>query len=127
MGFSAGEDVMIKKLPLALISVLLVYLASFFFVSLFYEYPIGDGWTYAKVAKHFYETGQFQILPWYGQSLIAQIGWAFLFLLPYGFSFSALHLSSAVMGFLAILFLPSHEASPLSGERAILGNSSFDH
>jgi len=93
-----------KKLPVALISVLFVYLVSFFFVSPFYEYPIGDGWTYAKVAKHFYEKGQFQTLPWYGQSLIAQIWWAFLFLLPYGFSFSALHLSSAVMGFWAILF-----------------------
>lgn len=81
-----------------------IYGLSFLFVSPFYEYPIGDAWTYAKVARSFYETGTFQILPWYGQSLLFQIGWAHLFLFPFGFSFSALHLSNAVMGCLAILF-----------------------
>ena len=93
-----------KKFPFYLGLLLFVYLASFFVVSPFYEYPIGDAWTYARVAKTFFETGQFRTLPWYGQSLIFQILWAFLFLLPSGFSFSALNVSNAVMGIAAILF-----------------------
>ncbi|MFH1857516.1 MAG: glycosyltransferase family 39 protein [Candidatus Omnitrophota bacterium] len=93
-----------KKWPFYLMPAFAVYLLSLLLVSPLYEFPIGDAWVYAKVAKHFYETGQFLILPWYGQSLLVQIGWAYLFLLPFGFSFSALNLSSVAMGVLAILF-----------------------
>jgi len=93
-----------RKILLSLGLILFLYLLSFFLVSPFYEYPVGDAWSYAKVAKHFFETGKFETLRWYGQSLVAQIWWSALFLIPAGFSFSALHLSNAVLGALAIVF-----------------------
>lgn len=115
-----------RKLPVTLIALWGLYLLTFCVASPLYEHPFGDDWTYSRVAKHFYETGTFQTLSWYGQSLVAQIWWASLFLWPFGFSFSALHLSNAVMGAVAILFFYLLTRSlQFQKKRGILGGGFF--
>ncbi len=93
-----------KKASSGLLLLFGIYFLTCIGVSPFYDYPIGDAWAYAKVAKHFYETGRFEILFWYVQSLVFQVVWALFFLIPFGFSFSLLNFSNTVMGGFALLF-----------------------
>jgi hypothetical protein len=62
--------------------------------------PFHDDWTYAWSVEHLLKTGQLRILDWSVHYPFTQILWGTLFCLPFGFSFSALRLSTVVLAWL---------------------------
>ncbi|SFC13244.1 glycosyltransferase family 39 protein [Spirosoma endophyticum] len=62
------------------------------------EFPFNDDWAYAQSVKVLVEKGTFFFSSWTAVNLIAQIGWGALFCLPFGFSFTALRISTLVAG-----------------------------
>jgi hypothetical protein len=86
----------VVPLPLAL--VLAVYAMALAVLSPFYEYPVGDDWTYAQAAKTLFEEGRLVIPDPSIASLIFQTVWSYPFLLLAGrFSFAALHLATVTL------------------------------
>jgi hypothetical protein len=75
----------------------LAIIVSIFLVNPLYEYPVGDDWTYALSVWHFMETGRLRVPDESAASLIFQTAWGALFCWPFGFSFSALHLSTLAL------------------------------
>jgi hypothetical protein len=67
--------------------------------------PFHDDWTYAWSVEHLLETGQLRILDWSVHYPFTQILWGTLFCLPFGFSFSALRLSTVVLAWFGALAL----------------------
>jgi hypothetical protein len=85
-------------------------LALFFYFPALLIYPLSnlpfhDDWTYAWSVEHLLQTGQLQILDWSVHYPLTQILWGALFCLPFGFSFSALRLSTVVLAWLGALAL----------------------
>lgn len=76
---------------------LLAIIVSILLVNPLYEYPVGDDWTYALSVQYFLETGHLRLPDESAASLIFQTLWGALFCWPFGFSFSALHLSTLVL------------------------------
>lgn len=62
------------------------------------EFPFNDDWLYAQSVKALVETGKFYMAPLTSVNLFVQIGWGALFCLPFGFSFTALRISTLVAG-----------------------------
>lgn len=83
---------------------LLVYLAAVLLVNPSGEFPLNDDWAYAKVVKHFLETGEILFSDWQGMTLLSQLLWGTLFCLPFGFSFLALRISTLVLSVVALFF-----------------------
>ena len=67
--------------------------------------PFIDDWTYAWSVEHLLRTGQLKILDWSVSLNVAQVLWGALFCLPFGFSFTALRLSTWVTSLLALVGL----------------------
>jgi hypothetical protein len=72
---------------------------------LFANVPLHDDWTYAWSVEHFLKTGKLEVLDWSIHYPFAQILWGALFCLPFGFSFSALRLSTVMLAWLGALAL----------------------
>lgn len=68
----------------------------------FGEFPLNDDWSFTIAVKRFVEQGTFHPTGWTGMTLLSHTLWGSLFVLPEGFSFSALRLSSHVMAMVAI-------------------------
>ncbi len=66
------------------------------------EFPSNDDWAFALSVREAVEHGRFFVSGWAGMNLIAQIGWGSLFCLPFGFSFTALRISTLVAGGLGL-------------------------
>lgn len=75
-----------------------IVVGSILLVNPLYNYPVGDDWTYALSVKHLYETGHLRLADESAASIIFQVVWGYLFCLPFGFSFGALHLSTLALG-----------------------------
>ena len=58
--------------------------------------PFIDDWTYAWSVEHLLRTGELKILDWAVSQNVAQVLWGALFCAPFGFSFTALRLSTWV-------------------------------
>ena len=84
---------------------LLVYFAAAILLHLFANVPLHDDWTYAWSVEHFLKTGQLAVLDWSIHYPFAQILWGALFCLPFGFSFSALRVSTVMLAWLGALAL----------------------
>jgi Dolichyl-phosphate-mannose-protein mannosyltransferase len=84
---------------------LLVYFSAAILLHLFANVPLHDDWTYAWSVEHFLKTGKLQVLDWSVHYPFAQILWGALFCLPFGFSFSALRVSTVVLAWLGALAL----------------------
>ena len=67
------------------------------------NFPLNDDWAYGYSVRALVEQGEIRFSDWTATNLIAQVVWGALFCLPYGFSFTALRLSTAVLGFAGIL------------------------
>ena len=63
----------------------------------FQNAPFVDDWTYAWSVEHFLQTRELKILDWSTSIHVVQTLWASLFCLPFGFSFTALRLSTWVL------------------------------
>ncbi len=84
---------------------LFAYFATGIALRLFADVPLDDDWTYAWSVEHFLKTGKLQVLDWSIHYPFAQILWGALFCLPFGFSFSALRVSTVVLAWLGSLAL----------------------
>jgi hypothetical protein len=82
-----------------------LYFSAAILLHLFADVPFHDDWTYAWSVEHLLKTGELQILDWSVHYPFAQILWGALFCLPYGFSFSALRVSTVVLAWLGALAL----------------------
>ena len=83
----------------------LFYFSAAILLHLFANVPFHDDWTYAWSVERFLKTGKLQVLDWSIHYPFAQILWGALFCLPFGFSFSALRVSTAVLAWLGALAL----------------------
>ena len=84
---------------------ILPYFSAAIPLHLFANVPFHDDWTYAWSVEHFLKTGQLQVLDWSIHYPFAQILWGALFCLPFGFSFSALQVSTVVLAWVGALAL----------------------
>src|ERR1041384_2303938 len=89
-----------KKNHLLLISCLWLLLAII--INSYGEFPYNDDWAYAQSVKALVETGTFFMSGWTSVNLLTQIGWGALFCLPFGFSFTALRISTLAAGLLGL-------------------------
>ena len=65
--------------------------------------PFIDDWTYAWSVEQLLKTGELRITDWSAHYPLAQILWGTIFCLPFGFSFSALRVSTVVLAWLGAL------------------------
>ena len=82
-----------------------LYFSPAILLHLFASVPFHDDWTYAWSVEHFLKTGELQVLDWSIHYPFAQILWGALFCLPFGFSLSALRVSTVVLAWLGALAL----------------------
>jgi hypothetical protein len=68
------------------------------------EFPLNDDWTYARAVKTLLDGGGLNF-PDISTNIIAQILWGALFCLPFGFSFTALRISTLTLGVIGVLAL----------------------
>ena len=69
------------------------------------EVPLNDDWAYSHVVRTLVEQGRFEFTDWQSMPLLTQVLWGALFCLPFGFSFTALRVSTLVAGYLGALAL----------------------
>ena len=68
----------------------------------FQNAPFVDDWVYAWSVEHLLKAGELKILEYSGAINLPQVLWATLFTFPYGFSFSALRVSTFVLAILSL-------------------------
>src|SRR5690349_20315443 len=71
----------------------------------FQDTPFIDDWTYAWSVEHLLRTGQLKILDWSVSVNVVHVLWGALFCVPFGFSFTALRVSTWVASLLALVGL----------------------
>jgi len=67
------------------------------------DFPLNDDWAWGGAVKTLYETHVLTIPGWADAAVVGQMLWGLLFCLPAGFSFTALRISTAVLGLAAVL------------------------
>jgi len=69
------------------------------------EVPLNDDWAYSHVVRTLVEQGRFEFTDWQSMPLLTQVLWGALFCLPFGFSFTALRVSTLVAAYLGAVAL----------------------
>jgi 4-amino-4-deoxy-L-arabinose transferase-like glycosyltransferase len=69
------------------------------------EFPLNDDWAYAAAVKTLLGGGGIRLPGWTTVNLIAQVFWGALFCLPFGLSYTALRISTLVLGLTGVLAL----------------------
>lgn len=69
------------------------------------EFALNDDWVYALAVRSILDTGRFALPSPAAANVIAQAYWGALFCLPFGFSFTALRISTLVFGGIGVLAL----------------------
>jgi 4-amino-4-deoxy-L-arabinose transferase-like glycosyltransferase len=67
------------------------------------NFPLNDDWAYAASVRALVETGEYRLSHWTATNLLVQVLWGALFCLPFGFSFTALRISTLVLGLAGVL------------------------
>jgi 4-amino-4-deoxy-L-arabinose transferase-like glycosyltransferase len=67
------------------------------------EFPLNDDWSYSYAVKSLVEHHHLELSGFTSMPLLAQVFWGALFCLPFGFSFTALRISTIVLGLFGIL------------------------
>jgi hypothetical protein len=83
--------------------VLILFLIAVAAVNPLREMPYDDDWAFSETAKHFLETGQYRLNAWLAPNMPFQTVWGALFCLPFGYSFSALRISTIVLGMVGLV------------------------
>lgn len=97
-GNKQGLTTLILPLVLSCVWILMVFL-----VNPIGEFPLNDAWSYSKSVSLLVNKSRLHFTGWVSVPLIAQVFWGALFCLPFGFSFTALRLSTLVLGLIGIL------------------------
>src|SRR5258708_2833540 len=93
----------------------------------FQNVPFVDDWAYAWPVEHLLQTGEMRILDWSTSINVAQVLWGALFSIPFGFSFTALRISTFVLaigglcGFYLLLRELSTNRAQRTAAAAVLG------
>ncbi|GAB4029443.1 glycosyltransferase family 39 protein [Spirosoma gilvum] len=85
-----------------LLFILAAWVLSVLAINPYGEFPFNDDWAYALSVQALVEKHSFFMSPWTSANLLVQIGWGALFCLPFGFSFTALRISTLVAGLLGL-------------------------
>jgi hypothetical protein len=67
------------------------------------NFPLSDDWCYGRVVHSLVEQGSLRFPKWGAPTLIAQALWGAIFCMPFGFSFTALRMSTLVLGLVGVL------------------------
>jgi hypothetical protein len=67
------------------------------------DFPLNDDWAYGSAVRSLVQEGDFRLSGWTATNLFGQVLWGALFCLPLGFSFTALRVSTLVLGLAGIL------------------------
>jgi Dolichyl-phosphate-mannose-protein mannosyltransferase len=104
---TAFECLVMLALKTVVPAVILFFLYSTSAILLhpFANLPFHDDWTYAWSVEHLLKTGELQVLDWSVHYPFVQILWGTVFCLPFGFSFSALRISTVMLASLGALAL----------------------
>jgi hypothetical protein len=103
--FGVSSNSAVFKILAPAATLVLLYSSAAIIIHPFVNLPFHDDWTYAWSVEHFLKTGKLQVLDWSIHYPFAQILWGALFCLPFGFSFSALRISTVVLAWLGALAL----------------------
>ena len=97
-----SKEVILRRLsPAALVT--LVWVSTAILVNPVGEFPLNDDWAYAWSVKVLLEQGTFRLSDWTATNLAPQVVWGTLFCMPFGFSFTALRVSTLVAGLAGLL------------------------
>jgi hypothetical protein len=88
---------------ISLTVVLALFLVAVAIVNPFREMPFDDDWAFSETVKHLLETGQYRLNEWLAPNMPFQTVWGALFCLPFGYSFSALRISTVVMSVIGLV------------------------
>jgi hypothetical protein len=106
-GLKAGSDSSLLSVTRETIAtggvLLFFYSASAFLIYPFGNHPFHDDWTYAWSVENLLNSGDLRFLDWSIHYPVTQILWGTLFSLPFGFSFSALRVSTVVLAWLGAM------------------------
>jgi Dolichyl-phosphate-mannose-protein mannosyltransferase len=80
-----------------------VWLAMIILVNPIGNYPLNDDWAYGWSVMTLLKQGGFQLSDWTAVNLLSQVIWGALFCIPFGFSFTALRVSTLVLGLVGVL------------------------
>ncbi len=67
------------------------------------DFPLNDDWSFGLAVRHLLASGDFRPTGWTSMPLVTNVLWGSLFCLPGGFSFTALRVSTLVMGWIGLL------------------------
>jgi hypothetical protein len=67
------------------------------------DFPLFDDWAFGWSVKVLLEEGTFRLSDWISINLLPQVVWGALFCLPFGFSFTALRISTLVAGLAGVI------------------------
>ena len=93
----------LKNSPVVIFALILIWVTAILLVRPVGNFPLGDDWCYAKSVKRLLETGEFRLHDWAAAAVFTQIFWGALFCLPFGFSFTALRISTLVLGIAGVI------------------------
>ena len=86
-----------------LILLTIVWIITVILTDPLHDFPLNDDWAFSLTVKHLVEDGKYMPQEWLAIPFLTQALWGSLFCLPFGFSFSALTLSTLVLGLSGIL------------------------
>lgn len=72
------------------------------------DFPLLDDWAFGRTVAHLLSTGEYDALGWGWMTLVTNVVWGAAFSLPFGFSFTALRISTlvaAVIGLIGVYLL----------------------
>lgn len=67
------------------------------------DFPLNDDWSFGLSVQHLLDSGEFRPTGWTAMTLLSHTLWGALFASVTGFSFTALRVSTLVLGFLGVL------------------------
>jgi 4-amino-4-deoxy-L-arabinose transferase-like glycosyltransferase len=93
----------IRSVFIHLIVLLVVWIVTALAVNPMGDFPLNDDWAYGYSVRTLVEKGDIQFSDWTATNLIAQVVWGAVFCLPFGFSFTALRISTLVLGIIGVI------------------------
>ena len=83
--------------------VVLLFAGTVLGFHLLQNFPLDDDFAYGLAVRHLLETGDYRPPQWIAAPTITHILWGALFCLPFGFSFTALHVASFVASVICVV------------------------
>ncbi len=81
---------------------LLLWCLAILLVNPYGNFPLNDDWSYGTTVQRLLEEGRYRPTGWTAMPLISQVLWGALFCLPFGYSFTALRVSTLVLALLGV-------------------------